>query len=90
MRTKGLMWEQLVLAFDRVAMCLRLVPGASCDFLDEFGQIVSEYTLIDTEAGIREWVDAEGMPRKERGNFYIAVKKEFAKQLQAIGHTGIR
>ena len=82
MKITSLRPDALVLAFNREACCLHLVPAITTEIVDQYGQTVTDYQSVDTERG--ELVRIEQVTGKkiiERGIYYICLKKEAAKSL---------
>lgn len=81
MKVSQLQPQTRVLAFDRLAHCLREVSAVDTDLIDQFGQRVTDYEDCDTEKGELTRRGVGGALVKEYGFFYVVVKHEVAKRL---------
>jgi hypothetical protein len=80
MKVSKLQPGDLVLAWDRRALCTRLIQAIQTDLVDEFGQVLKDYEEVDTERGELTRRLANGRREIVRGIFYVVVKDSVAKQ----------
>jgi hypothetical protein len=73
--------DDLVLAWNRVACCLHLVPTITTEVIDQYGQTVTDYEEVDTLRGELVRRGPSGKKIIEHGLYYVALKTDAAKAL---------